>query len=105
MNSSFITSGPGPKVIKNVSQTQMSMKYLLLIKSEILKNNNFFFLLKPLRCCIILLINVKISTVVDILTFRSRIIFMLSCVEHEKSLITSGPELIMLGFFMHDLNS
>ena len=30
-------------------------------------------------------------TIVGILTFMSRIKFMLSCVEHEKSIITSGP--------------
>ena len=41
----------------------------------------------------ILLINVKMPTIVGILTFMSRINFMLSSVEHEKSLITSGPGL------------
>ena len=37
-------------------------------------------------------INVKMPTIVGILTFMSRINFVLSCVEHEKSFITSGPE-------------
>ena len=37
------------------------------------------------------LINVKMSTIVGILTFMSRKNFMLSEVEHEKSFITSGP--------------
>ena len=41
----------------------------------------------------ILLINVKMPTVVGILTFMSRIKFMLSLVEHEKSFITPGPGL------------
>ena len=38
----------------------------------------------------ILLINVKMSTIVGIFTFMSKINFMLSCVEYEKSFITSG---------------
>ena len=41
-----------------------------------------------------MLINVKIPTIVGILTFMSRINFVLSCVEHEKK-ITSGPGLIL----------
>ena len=41
----------------------------------------------------ILLINVKMQTIVGILTFMSILNFMLSRVEHEKSFITSGPGL------------
>ena len=37
-------------------------------------------------------INVKRPTYVDILTFMSRIKLLLSCVEHEKSFITSRPD-------------
>ena len=37
------------------------------------------------------LINVKMPTIVGILTFMSRKTFMLSLVEHEKSFITSSP--------------
>ena len=40
-----------------------------------------------------MLINVKMPTVVSILTFISRLNFMLSLSEHEKSFITSGPGL------------
>ena len=40
-----------------------------------------------------MLINVKIPTTVGILTFMSRINFMLGRVEHEKSFVTSGPGL------------
>ena len=36
-------------------------------------------------------INVKMPTIVCILTFMSRINFVLSRVEHGKSFITSGP--------------
>ena len=39
-----------------------------------------------------LLINVKMPTIVGILTFMSMKNFMLSSVEHEKSFITSGPD-------------
>ena len=44
----------------------------------------------------ILLINVKMPTIVGILTFMSRINFVLSQVEHEKSFVISGPESIVL---------
>ena len=40
----------------------------------------------------IMLINVKMSTIVGILTFMSRINVVLSLVEHEKRFITWGPE-------------
>ena len=43
----------------------------------------------------IMLINVKMPTIVGILTFMSRINFVLSLVEHEKSFITSGPDVWM----------
>ena len=39
----------------------------------------------------IVLINVKMPTIVGILTFMSRINFMLIRVEHEESFIASGP--------------
>ena len=41
-----------------------------------------------------MLINVKMPTItiVGILTFMSRINSMLSCIEHEKSFIISGPD-------------
>ena len=39
-----------------------------------------------------MLINVKMPTIVGILTFMSRISFVLSCVVHGKSFITSGPD-------------
>ena len=45
---------------------------------------------KSLDVASIMLINVKIPTIVDILTFMGRIYFVLSWVEHEKSFITSG---------------
>ena len=35
--------------------------------------------------------HIKMPTIVGILTFMSRKNFMLNCVEHEKSFITSGP--------------
>ena len=47
-----------------------------------------------LECYFFLLINVKMPTIVGILTFMRRKNFMLSSVEHEKSFITSGPGII-----------
>ena len=41
-----------------------------------------------------LLINVKMPTIVGILTFMSRKNLILNWVEHEKSFITSGPGLV-----------
>ena len=41
----------------------------------------------------ILLLNVKMPTIVGILTFMSWVVYMLSRVEHENSSITSGPGL------------
>ena len=83
---------PGPKVIKLFScSTQLSMKFTMLINikmptivgiltfismtnitSERLKARYFFLL-------------------IGILVFMSSLNFMLSCVEHEKSFVTSGP--------------
>ena len=40
---------------------------------------------------VIMLINVKMPTIAGILTFMSRINFMLNWIEHGKSFITSGP--------------
>ena len=53
-------------------------------------------MLKPGKLVIYLLVNVKMPTVVGILTFISRINFKLGRVEHEKSFITSGPVLNMV---------
>ena len=51
------------------------------------------------------LINVKMPTIVGILTLMSKINFMFSRVEHEKKFITSRPvltgKLKTKGFFMH----
>ena len=40
-----------------------------------------------------MLMNVKMPTIVGILTFKSRKKFMFSWFEHERSFITSGPGL------------
>ena len=39
----------------------------------------------------IMLMNIKMPTIVGILIFMSKLNFVLSLVEYEKSLITSGP--------------
>ena len=60
-------------------------------KTQMLKNNAFSRF-KILEIAFILLINVKMPTIVGILTFMSRIDFKFSGVEHEKSCITSRPD-------------
>ena len=46
----------------------------------------------------IMIINVKMPTIVGILTFMSIMNCMLSSVEHEKSLFTSGPEAFVIRY-------
>ena len=76
--------GPGPEVIKLCScSTQLSTKFQLLIKT-IIPTNEGDSSFKSLRCLslsdvvLIMLINVKMTTIVGILTFMSRINFVLS---------------------------
>ena len=59
-------------------------------KYENMKKFTFLGSDKP-RMLFFPLINVKVPTVVGILTFMSRKNFMLSLLEHEKSFITSRP--------------
>ena len=64
---------PGPEVIKLFScSTQLSMKFLMLISIEIYKNQLFFLGSDKPRMLCFLLINVKMPTVVGILTLMSR---------------------------------
>ena len=81
------------EVIKLFScSTELSVKFQMLIKTIMLKNKDFScFQTLTVDVVFIMLINVKMPTIVGILTFMSRINFMLSRVEHEKSFITSGP--------------
>ena len=57
--------------------TQVSMKFQLLVKTKMLKKWRILFLSNS-NVGFIMLINVKMPTVVGILTFMSRINFMLS---------------------------
>ena len=66
-----------PEVIKLFScSTQLSTKFQLLIKAKILTKK--FLVLSLSDVVFIMLINVKMPTTVGILTFMSRINFMLS---------------------------
>ena len=69
---------PGPEVIQLFAcSTQLSTKFKLLIKTMMLKINTFHaFRLSD--DVFIMLINVKMPTIVGILTFMSRINFVLS---------------------------
>ena len=74
--SQFVIVGPGPGVIKLFScSTQLSTKFQLLIKTKILTKK--FLALSLSGVVFIKLINVKMPTVVGILTFMSRINFVL----------------------------
>ena len=78
---------PGPEVIKLFPySTQLSIKFQLTAEELV------FLPLKLLYAIFILLINVKMPTIVGILTLMSRKNSMLSCVEHENSFINSGSE-------------
>ena len=68
----------GHEVIKMFTcSTQVSMKFQVLIKNKMLKNKTLLAL-KLSDAVFILLINAKMPTIVGILTFISRINFMLS---------------------------
>ena len=60
-------------------------------KYKNIKKFGFFLGSDKPRMLFFPLINVKMPTIVGILTFMSRKNVMLSWVEHEKSFITSGP--------------
>ena len=70
--------------------TQLSMKFQF---STADKRHSCF---QTLRCCIYHAKNVKLPITIGILTYMSRINFILSKVEHEKSFITSGPGLSLI---------
>ena len=52
-----------------------------------------FLALSPSNVVFIMLLNVKMPTVVGILTFMSRINFLLSRVGHDNSFITFRPDM------------
>ena len=67
-----------PEVIKLFScSAQLSTKFQLLLKAKILTNKEASCL-SPSDVVFFMLINVKMSTIVGILTFMSRINFLLS---------------------------
>ena len=75
---SILTKLSGPEVIKLFScSTQLSMKFQLLIKLKYQQIKKFL-VLSLSGVVFILLINVKMPTIVGILTFMSRINFVLS---------------------------
>ena len=62
---------------KKSCSTQVRMKFKRLITNKMLKNIHFSCFI-TLKSCIIQLMNVKMPTIVGILTFMSRINFMFS---------------------------
>ena len=67
----------------------MNTKFQLLIKTKI-PTNKEFYCFKSLRCCIYRANNVKMPTIVGILTFMSRKKFVLSWVDHGNILLLRG---------------
>ena len=65
------------------------MKFQLLIKTKMLKIK-ILLAFKLSDVVFIMLINVKLPTIVSILTFMSMIHFMFSCVEHKKKFIAKS---------------
>ena len=63
----------------------------MFISTNILRNSAFILGSDMPRMLFLPLINVKVPTVVGILTFMSRKNFMLRRAEHEKRFKTSGP--------------
>ena len=60
------------------------------------RNSDFQTTISQECYAIFLLINVKMPTIVGILTFMSRKKIILKSIEHEKSFITSGPDCVSL---------
>ena len=90
----FNSAMTGPEVIKLFSYiTQLSTKFQQLIKLKYWQMKTLLALSLS-DVVFIMLINVKMPTiVVGVLTFMSRINFVLSWVEHGSSFITSRPDL------------
>ena len=74
------------------------MKFQMLIKTKMLIKTTFAF--KLLDAVLIMLINVKMPTILGILTSMSRINFMLSWVEHEKKFYNLKAWLFTLIVFL-----
>ena len=63
-----------------------------------------FLALKLSHAIFILLINVNMATIVDILTFMSKINFMIGRVKHEKSFLISRINIIVLSEIKNKLS-
>ena len=88
------------RLIYRFCSTQLSTKFKLLIKTKML-----VLAFKLSDVVFIMLINVRMPTIVGIITFMNLIIFMLSCVEHEKSFIALGPDFLACEQQRHRLRS
>ena len=95
----LIVSISCPKVIKKIScSTQLITKFQLLTKTKIPTSKDVSCF-KSLRCCFYHANKSKMPTIAGILTFLSRIKFVHSRVEYEKSFITSGRDRCPLTYF------
>ena len=91
----------GPEVIK-LFLAQLNWAWNFNCSSKLkYKQMKKFLALSLSDDVFILLINVKMPTIVGILTFMSRMNFVLSWVEHGKSFITSGTGIIYWCFVVY----
>ena len=79
--------------------TQLSMKFQLLITTKLLKKYRLF-LHSNSQICIYQAKLCSKANIFGILTFMSKINFMLSCIEHENGFITLGLMSICLYFIL-----
>ena len=83
---------PGPKIIKLFScSTWLSMKFSLLINMKMPTIVGIFIFISKEIFMLSYVSKIEFA-IVSNLRFISRTNFMLSLVEHEKSFITSDPE-------------
>ena len=79
--------------------TQLSMKFQVLITTKLIKKYRLF-LYSNSQICIYQAKLCSNANIFGILTFMSKINFMLSCIEHENGFITLGLMSICLYFIL-----
>ena len=87
----YINRPRGYKTIFMLNSTEHEISTAHKNKNTLCQQMKKFFAFSHSDVVFIVLINVKMQTVVGILSFMSRLNFVLSWVEHEKSFITSRP--------------
>ena len=97
---SYIRNNSLAQSLQNFFMLNSSEHEIYLAHKNEYRKINIFLLEFKTHVVFILLINVKMTTIVGILTFINMINYMLSYVKHEKSFITTRPDIGLhcLGF-------